>query len=68
MLRPVHFEIHASDPARATRFHEASFGWKFHRHGPVGRPEGHGGEHRGAVPARAAEVRRYFPGSKVLLT
>lgn len=29
MKRPVHFEIHAADPARARAFYEAVFGWKF---------------------------------------
>ena len=28
MARVVHFEIHAEDPERATRFYEAAFGWK----------------------------------------
>src|SRR5687767_3053682 len=29
MPRPAHFEIHASDPARAQAFYESVFGWKF---------------------------------------
>jgi uncharacterized protein len=29
MPRPVHFEIHAADPARARRFYEGLFGWTF---------------------------------------
>jgi uncharacterized protein len=29
MLRPVHFEIHAADPARAQAFYESVFGWTF---------------------------------------
>ena len=29
MSRPVHFEIHAADPARARRFYEDLFGWTF---------------------------------------
>ena len=29
MARPVHFEIHASDPQRARKFYEAVFGWSF---------------------------------------
>jgi len=28
MNRIVHFEIHASDPERAAKFYEESFGWK----------------------------------------
>jgi predicted enzyme related to lactoylglutathione lyase len=27
--RPMHFEIHAADTARARRFYEGLFGWKF---------------------------------------
>ena len=29
MPRPVHFEIHAENPARAIKFYEELFGWKF---------------------------------------
>jgi predicted enzyme related to lactoylglutathione lyase len=28
MLPPIHFEVLASDPARARRFYEAVFGWE----------------------------------------
>ena len=35
MPRPVHFEIHASDPARAQAFYESTFGWKFQRFGDM---------------------------------
>lgn len=28
MSRPVHFEIHASDPAKIVKFYEDVFGWK----------------------------------------
>jgi uncharacterized protein len=31
MPRPIHFEIHADDPARAIAFYERIFGWKFHK-------------------------------------
>lgn len=31
MPRPVHFEIPADDPARATRFYEKVFGWTFQK-------------------------------------
>jgi predicted enzyme related to lactoylglutathione lyase len=31
MPRPVHFEIHAADPARAKAFYEKVFGWTFHK-------------------------------------
>ena len=36
MPRPVHFEIHASDPARVIPFYEALFGWRFAPYGPPG--------------------------------
>ena len=31
MPRPVHFEIHADDPARAERFYGELFGWTFQK-------------------------------------
>ena len=31
MPRPIHFEIPADDPARATAFYENVFGWKFQK-------------------------------------
>ncbi|CCH33918.1 VOC family protein [Actinosynnema sp. NPDC047251] len=33
MPRPVHFEIHAADPARAIAFYQAVFGWRFEQWG-----------------------------------
>lgn len=33
MPRPVHFEIHASDPATVQQFYEQLFGWSFHQWG-----------------------------------
>jgi len=36
MPRPVHFEIHATDPSRAQRFHSQLFGWEFTAWGPQG--------------------------------
>ncbi|TNC21917.1 VOC family protein [Amycolatopsis alkalitolerans] len=33
MPRPVHFEIHASDPERAITFYTAVFDWSFERWG-----------------------------------
>ena len=35
MPRPVHFEIHASDPAALIAFYEAVFDWSFERWGEV---------------------------------
>jgi len=29
MHRPIHFEIHATDPSQAIAFYERAFGWKF---------------------------------------
>ncbi|WP_158891226.1 VOC family protein [Amycolatopsis anabasis] len=31
MPRPIHFEIHASDPERAVTFYSTVFGWSFER-------------------------------------
>ena len=33
MPRPVHFEIHATDPERVVAFYEQVFGWKIERWG-----------------------------------
>ena len=33
MPRPVHFEIHASDPAAVRAFYESVFGWQFQQWG-----------------------------------
>lgn len=33
MPRPVHFEIHSSDPERAQRFYGDVFGWRFQQFG-----------------------------------
>ncbi len=30
--RPVHFEIHASDPEKSIAFYQALFGWRFERY------------------------------------
>jgi len=35
MARPVHFEIHATDPERLRDFYETVFGWKFNRWGDI---------------------------------
>ena len=36
MPRPIHFEIHASDPERVQAFHRTLFGWQFQAwNGPV---------------------------------
>jgi predicted enzyme related to lactoylglutathione lyase len=35
MTRPVHFEIHASDPEQVKVFYETVFGWKFERWGDI---------------------------------
>jgi predicted enzyme related to lactoylglutathione lyase len=34
MARPVHFEIHATDPAAAKAFYETVFGWRIEQWGP----------------------------------
>jgi predicted enzyme related to lactoylglutathione lyase len=35
MPRPVHFEIHATDPARVAAFYERVFGWKIEQWGEM---------------------------------
>jgi len=34
MARPVHFEIHATDPSVAKAFYETVFGWRIEQWGP----------------------------------
>ena len=36
MSRPIHFEIHATDPARVIEFYTTLFGWQFDAWGPPG--------------------------------
>jgi len=35
MPRPIHFEIHSSDPERTQTFYRTLFNWKFSSAGPV---------------------------------
>jgi len=35
MLRPVHFEIHATDPAAVRAFYETVLGWRFQQWGEI---------------------------------
>ena len=35
MPRPVHFEIHATDPQTLRVFYETVFGWRFHQWGDI---------------------------------
>lgn len=35
MPRPVHFEIHATDPDAARAFYESVFGWRFEQWGDI---------------------------------
>lgn len=72
MPRPVHFEIHASDPQRAIAFYTALFEWKFKQWegpmeywtvttGPDTQPGINGGlvRRRGDAPAEMAAVNAY---------
>jgi predicted enzyme related to lactoylglutathione lyase len=60
MPRPVHFEIHAEQPARAIAFYEALFGWTFTSWGGGGMeywlvttgPDGEPGINGGLMPRR----------------
>ena len=71
MPRPVHFEIHASDPARAQAFYTAVFDWQFQQWGDIpywvvitgkdDEPGINGGllPRRGPAPAPDAPVHGY---------
>ncbi len=72
MPRPVHFEIHASDPKRAIAFYSGLFGWEFTswggpmeywtvKTGPDGTPGINGGlvRRRGDEPVDMAAVNAY---------
>lgn len=69
--RPIHFEIHASDPARACDFYAAAFGWTYEdwsgfagspyfgvTSGPEGTPGINGAimQRRGDAPGQGAPV------------
>ncbi len=73
MPRPIHFEIHASDPERAMSFYRALFGWEFTkwegpmpywlvRTGAEGTPGIDGGLllRHGAAPAPGAPVSAFI--------
>jgi predicted enzyme related to lactoylglutathione lyase len=66
MPRPIHFEIHASDPERVQEFYRRLFGWQFQTWegpmeywlvttGPDAEPGINGGLLRGQGPAAAEE-------------
>jgi predicted enzyme related to lactoylglutathione lyase len=72
MPRPVHFEIHASDPTRAIAFYSALFEWKFTQWGgpmeywmvttgPDNQPGINGGlvRRRGDAPSESAPIHGY---------
>ncbi|HYE22801.1 MAG TPA: VOC family protein [Verrucomicrobiae bacterium] len=73
MPRPMHFEIHAEDPARAVNFYQSLFGWEFKQWGnpqqeywlittgKEGEPGINGGlfKRRGPVPEVAQPVNAY---------
>jgi hypothetical protein len=72
MSRPIHFEIPADEPARAARFYEIVFGWRFQKWegpmeywmietGPAGTPGIDGGlmrrEQPGASTVNVVDVK-----------
>ncbi len=71
MPRPIHFEIHAENPARAQAFYEGLFGWTFSqwagqpywliKTGEPGQPGIDGGmvPRRGAAPVTGQPVSAY---------
>jgi predicted enzyme related to lactoylglutathione lyase len=72
MGRPVHFEIHATDPQRSREFYERIFDWTFEqwgdqhywmvRTGEEGQPGINGGilPRRGGAPAPDAPVNAFI--------
>jgi predicted enzyme related to lactoylglutathione lyase len=71
MGRPVHFEIHATDPERSREFYEQVFGWAFQQWGEQpywmvftgedGQPGINGGmvPREGAAPTTGAAVNAF---------
>jgi predicted enzyme related to lactoylglutathione lyase len=70
MARPVHFEIHAAEPARAIEFYARVFGWEFNKFtegywviktGPSDKPGIDGGlmPRRGPPPADGQPVNAF---------
>jgi len=71
MGRPIHFEIHASDPAASREFYEQVFGWAFQQWGEMpywvvttgeeGRPGINGGlvPRQGDQPTTGAAVNAF---------
>jgi predicted enzyme related to lactoylglutathione lyase len=71
MARPVHFEIHASDPDGLIAFYQDLFGWSFHKWdggdywlittGPEDKPGINGGllPRRGDVPGTSTAVNAF---------
>jgi predicted enzyme related to lactoylglutathione lyase len=73
MPRPLHFEIHASDTARARKFYESLFGWTFQKWeggaveywmivtGPEGTPGINGGmlKRPGEMPKQGESLNAY---------
>lgn len=71
MPRPMHFEIHAADPERASRFYSSVFGWKIEKWGQAdywiiktgepGEPGIDGGllPRRGPAPGEQAPVNAF---------
>jgi uncharacterized protein len=73
MPRPIHFEIHAAEPARAIAFYEKVFGWSFKKWdaaaweywvistGPAGTPGIDGGliKRMGPAPATGQPVNAF---------
>jgi predicted enzyme related to lactoylglutathione lyase len=78
MRRPVHFEIHADDPERASAFYSTVFGWRIEKWagpadywlvttGPDGEPGINGGilRRQGPPPAAGAPVHGYVCTTEV---
>jgi len=75
MPRVIHFEVHASDPARTMSFYSELFGWTFQPWGPPGTywlittgAEGARGIDGGVVPRRGAAPTEGQPVNAFICT
>jgi predicted enzyme related to lactoylglutathione lyase len=82
MLRPVHFEIHATDPAVLRTFYEGLFGWRFRQWGDIpywilitgdgdpiaGKPHTEPGVDGGLVPRRGDAASEGQPVNAYVMT
>jgi predicted enzyme related to lactoylglutathione lyase len=74
MGRPVHFEIHATDPQRSREFYEQVFGWTFQQWGDqpywilLTGDEGQAGINGGMVPRQGGVPETGAPVNAFVVT